>query len=221
MLSRFFFHWEQQLSRRDTNRKTRPFEWGLEFVPGGKPADNPKNYLLGFAKQAVATSDSYHSYKPVSDWRLAGLLMSLLNTNDPTQLFSVNDPNIADWQNVLNGLTVYSNSAPFVMIGSPQLFDTWLVASNSPQALVIAGGIAQTAAGRSSPVFYSIGDILATPALTVQSPFLMIRVTKSATAHPLPPSFAAISGFRVAMAAPPGEAASARQTSRQASREGD
>jgi hypothetical protein len=106
---------------------------------------------------------------PVSDWRLAGLLMSVLNTNDATRLFSVNDPNIADWQNLLNGLTVYSNSTALALPGVTPTFDTYVMASNSPQASVIADGIIQT---KSSQMFYSIGDILATPALTDGSPFL-------------------------------------------------
>ena len=87
---------------------------------------------------------------PVSDWRLSGLLMSVLNTNDATQLFSVNDPNIADWQNVFNGLVVYSNStANPIPIVTPT-FDTYLMASNSPQALVVANGVANIKAA--SPV---------------------------------------------------------------------
>jgi hypothetical protein len=109
---------------------------------------------------------------PISDWRLAGLLMSVLNTNDPTQLFSVNDPNIADWQNVLNGLVVYSNSAPLVFAYTPLQFDTYIMASNSPQASAIANAIVQTRTSQSSPLFYSIGDMLATSVFSVQSPFL-------------------------------------------------
>jgi len=60
---------------------------------------------------------------PVSDWRLAGLLTSLLNTNDATRLFSVNDPNTTDWQNLFNGLIVYSNStaAPYRMGRPPSI----------------------------------------------------------------------------------------------------
>jgi len=109
---------------------------------------------------------------PVSDWRLAGLLMSLLNTNDPTQLFSVNDPNIADWQNVLNGLTVYSNSLSRIFPTMTPQFVTYIMASNSPQAVLVASAIVQAGNNQSSPVFYSIGDILATPALSMWSPFL-------------------------------------------------
>jgi hypothetical protein len=109
---------------------------------------------------------------PVSDWRLAGLLMSLLNTNDPTQLFSINDLNITNWQNILNGLIVYSNSTPTVFPGISLQFDTYVVASNSPQAAAISSGIVQTRTSQASPFFFSIGDVLAAPVLTVQSPFL-------------------------------------------------
>jgi hypothetical protein len=114
---------------------------------------------------------------PISDWRLAGLLMSLLNTTDPTQLFSVNDPNVADWQNLLNGLVVYSNSASVVFPTTPLQFTTYIMASNSPQASAIASAIVETGASQSSPVFCFIGDILATSALTAQSPFLNLGST--------------------------------------------
>lgn len=72
MLSRFFFQWELYLSRRDTNRKVRPFEWGLEFVPGCPPESNPKAWLQDYARKAVGESDAYHSYPPVKEWRLEG-----------------------------------------------------------------------------------------------------------------------------------------------------
>ena len=70
MLSRLFFLWEQRLSQRDTNRKIRPFEWGLEFVPGGLSEGNPKLHLIEYARKAVAESDAYHAYQPAHDWRL-------------------------------------------------------------------------------------------------------------------------------------------------------
>ena len=72
MLSRIFLKWEQHLSKRDTNRKVRPFEWGLDFVSDGSAAGNPKAYLLDYAKKAIVESDTYHSYSPVDDWRLNG-----------------------------------------------------------------------------------------------------------------------------------------------------
>jgi len=109
---------------------------------------------------------------PVNDGRLAGLLISLLNTNDATQLLSVNDPNILDWLNALNGLTVFSNSVANASSFSIPQFDTYLMASNSPQALAVANGIAEIRVAVSHQVLYSIGDILAASALAESSPWL-------------------------------------------------
>jgi hypothetical protein len=115
---------------------------------------------------------------PVNDRQLVSLLISLLNTNDVTQLMSVNDANPADWLNILNGLTVYSNSTtlpPFALprgdIPSPT-FDSYTMADNSPQAQIIANGIAQAKTGEPNQKFYTIGDILSAPVLTENSPWL-------------------------------------------------
>jgi hypothetical protein len=72
VLSRFFFLWERRLSKRDTNRKVRSFDWGLEFVADEHPSEDPKAFLLDYARRAVAESDAHHSYSPVGDWRLDG-----------------------------------------------------------------------------------------------------------------------------------------------------
>jgi hypothetical protein len=115
---------------------------------------------------------------PVNDWQSASLMIALLNTNNITQLMSVNDPNIADWLNILNGLTVYSNSTtlpPFLLrYGIIPLitFDTYVMSSNSPQAEIIANGIAQAKSAQPNQDFYSVGDILSAPELTVSSPWL-------------------------------------------------
>jgi hypothetical protein len=71
MLAQLFKVWEYKLSKRDTNRKIRPFEWGVEFAQGNGVQD-PRSYLLNYAKQALQNSDAYHSYRPVSDYRLEG-----------------------------------------------------------------------------------------------------------------------------------------------------
>jgi len=72
VLSRVFFHWEQNLSKRDTNRRVLPFEWGLEFLSSDARAEDPRLYLMDYARRALADSDAYHSYHPVRDWRLEG-----------------------------------------------------------------------------------------------------------------------------------------------------
>jgi hypothetical protein len=70
VLSRVFYRWEQSLSRRDTNRRIYPFDWGLEFVSDGPPVENPKVFLMDYARRAVAGSNAYHSYPSVQDWQL-------------------------------------------------------------------------------------------------------------------------------------------------------
>jgi hypothetical protein len=72
VLARFFYHWENWLSRRDTNKRTRPFEWGLEFVGADSSSTDPRQYLIEYAQHALAHSDEYHSYRAVVDYRLEG-----------------------------------------------------------------------------------------------------------------------------------------------------
>lgn len=72
MLSRIFYHWELILSKRDRSRRTRPFEWGTEFIQDGIPIEDPRLRLMEYAREALAYSDDYHSYSPVADYRLDG-----------------------------------------------------------------------------------------------------------------------------------------------------
>jgi hypothetical protein len=97
---------------------------------------------------------------------------------DYTQLMSVNDPNLADWLNVLNGLTVYSNSLNLPsftyrseIIPTPT-FNTYIMTGNSPQAQIIADGIAQAKTTEPNQTFFNIGDILSASVLTGNSPWL-------------------------------------------------
>ena len=110
---------------------------------------------------------------PINDWQLVGLLLPLLNTNDPTQLMSVNDPNPADWANALNGLTVLTNSGPDydAYITTPPL-DAISMVGSSPQASFIASAIASVRTNQPSQRFQSLGGILQTVALNEQSPWL-------------------------------------------------
>lgn len=72
MLESLFHRWEHSLSRRDRNRKIRPFEWGLEFVPDGLPTRDPLTYLREFSLRALEQSDAYHAYDKVRDYNLEG-----------------------------------------------------------------------------------------------------------------------------------------------------
>jgi hypothetical protein len=133
-------------------------------------------YLVGTNTWSIWTGDfnvnDASLTAPINDWQLVGLLVPLMNTNNPEQLVSVNNQNLNDWLNILNGLVVLSNSAPIVYSFSPPQFDCYIMSSNSPQALVVANAIAQTRTNQPGQSFQSLGGILQTPALTVDSPWL-------------------------------------------------
>ena len=111
---------------------------------------------------------------PARDWHLASLLACMFNTNDLRSLFSVNNPNPNAWQALLGGLTALTNSSPDnqVQFGSPPEFDPITISSNSPQASVIANTVETARTGLPGHFFTDVGDILAIPQLTVNSPFL-------------------------------------------------
>ena len=110
---------------------------------------------------------------PLADRQLVSLLVALLNTNDPHAQFSVNNPDSKAWIALFNGFTVLTNSAnmpPFITtIVFPTELDPLTVSSNSPQVTVMADDIQSSRTGQP---FHQIGDILAIPSLTEQSPFL-------------------------------------------------
>ena len=102
---------------------------------------------------------------PVQDRHLLSILASVLNTNDLRQLVSVNNSDSNAWLVLLDGLTALTNDA-----SGP--FDPISISSNSPQASIIASGIQASRSGQPNQFFHDAGDILATPQLAEQSPFL-------------------------------------------------
>jgi hypothetical protein len=106
---------------------------------------------------------------PVTDWQLVSLLGALLNTNDLSTQFSVNNSDPNAWEVQMDGLIALTNSS-LSRLG-PQ-FTPIVISSNSAQAAIIANAIQSTKASLPNAVFQNIGDILATPELSVHSPFL-------------------------------------------------
>ena len=116
---------------------------------------------------------------PVRDWHMASLLASILNTNDLRSLLSVNNANLNAWLVRFDGLTALTNNLPdnspqlrFGLITPQSEFGLLDISSNSPQALVIASAIQSARASQPGRLFSDVGDILAIPQLTEQSPFL-------------------------------------------------
>src|SRR4051812_19986998 len=74
MFQKFIENRERAHHAKDSNRKTLPFEWGLEHV--GLPAtSDPESALRKYSEQAVANSDSFYSYSTTSDYTFDGHLL--------------------------------------------------------------------------------------------------------------------------------------------------
>jgi hypothetical protein len=107
--------------------------------------------------------------QPTNDWRLAGMLASLLGTNDSLHCLSANQASLAAWLGALDGMVVLTNNeGPMPPDGLASL----VMSSNSPQAATIAAAILTTRASQPNQSFQDPGDVLVTPELSVASPWL-------------------------------------------------
>jgi hypothetical protein len=115
---------------------------------------------------------------PTNDWHLASLLVSLLNTNDFRSLLSVNNPDTNAWLALFDGLMAWTNSSPDIQIstnyefGTIPSYDAVTISSNSIPAGALVGAIQSARINQPNQFFRDVGDILAAPELTEQSPFL-------------------------------------------------
>ena len=87
--ARWMDRWERKLATRDSNRVVRPFEWGATWLHSlGFPAfpaevnGDAASALRRFSREAVAHSDRFYSYAPVTDYRLEN---GLLNFTSPVE----------------------------------------------------------------------------------------------------------------------------------------
>lgn len=73
MLARAFHRWERKLAAAAEGRTVRPFDWGLEWVPGLEPGDgDPLERLIEWSAGALAHSDRFYAVSPATDYKLVG-----------------------------------------------------------------------------------------------------------------------------------------------------
>jgi hypothetical protein len=78
MLKHLIHHFERRLSRRDTNRIARPFEWGLEWLEFGHHSNSNGNRekaleaIYRFNQAAIANSDDYFRPAAAPDFQFDG-----------------------------------------------------------------------------------------------------------------------------------------------------
>ena len=65
MLSRAFHRWERKLAAAAEGRTVRPFDWGLEWVPGLEPgAGEPLERLERWAERTLRNSEDFYAVPP-------------------------------------------------------------------------------------------------------------------------------------------------------------
>ena len=112
---------------------------------------------------------------PTNDWHLVASLLWLLNPSNSNQQISANNPNTNAWRKVLDGMVVLTNTTPDVQLSvtnASPTFDFLTVSSNSPQAGIIANAVTLGRSNQPNQQFRHPSEVLGTPELSVNSPFL-------------------------------------------------
>ena len=109
---------------------------------------------------------------PTNDWKLLDLFTVAPNANAARGLLSVNQTNLAAWSAALASVHVRSNSVPSPGSIGGRGFTDRFIEPSSPQMRTIVNGLNVTRSHFPNGLFEPMGNILATPELTVRSPFL-------------------------------------------------
>ena len=137
-----------------------------------------------YFKSGVAETNAWFRWSgsfgthPTNDWNLAGLFTVAPNDNAARGLLGVNQTNLAAWSAVLTGVPVLTNLTPSrgAYTNVAGLYRELYIRPdgdfNTPQLRQIVAGISRTRSAETNGTFNSLGRILATPELTVASPFL-------------------------------------------------
>src|ERR1051326_3078740 len=73
MISRAFHRWERKLASAATDRVTRPFEWGVEWLDDQRiDATDPRRALQAWGEATIARSGSFYAVTPARDYSLEG-----------------------------------------------------------------------------------------------------------------------------------------------------
>jgi hypothetical protein len=134
--------------------------------------------LVGFNTWA---NDAYFS-QPTNDWRLLDLFTTALNDNATRGQLSVNQTNLAAWSAVLSGVLVLTNTPNGLLPADVQpagLYNAFDATTWPPVARLVNAINRTRYNNNPRHVFSRLSDILATPELTMASPFLNTNNTAS------------------------------------------
>jgi hypothetical protein len=112
---------------------------------------------------------------PVQDRLLFDIFTTAFNDNATRGQLSVNQPGLAAWSALLSGVVALTNASGYTVIPPAGIYDATLPLTNQPALVQIVAGINGTRTNTAlfpQQAFLHVGDILAVPQLTEQSPFL-------------------------------------------------
>ena len=116
------------------------------------------------------TNDATFSH-PINDRYILDLFTTSINDNATRGQLSVNQTNLAAWSAVLSGVNVMPDAWTNTFIAPAGVYNP----TSLPPVAKIVQGIQRTQTRSPGGVFRRLGDVLATPELTVASPFLSNR----------------------------------------------
>jgi hypothetical protein len=71
MLQALFHAWERRLASITKDRVVRPFDWGLDWMPGHKPVEHaPARLLSEWVDEVMADTDAFFTPAPTADYTL-------------------------------------------------------------------------------------------------------------------------------------------------------
>ena len=126
----------------------------------------------------VAVYDAYFTL-PINDSHHVDLFTTAISDSASRGQLSINQTNLAAWSAVLSGVSILPDAtlATNVFISPAGAYDP--ASLPLPPLVSIFNNINATRATFTNGVFHTLGDFLATPALTVASPFLNTTISLS------------------------------------------
>jgi dienelactone hydrolase len=88
--AQWMYEWETRLTSVDNNRVVRPLDWGIEWVKdwpcrnGHAPSNSEacEEFLRGYSRRIVESSDEFFSYSKPSDFRLERRAIQVFSTRE-------------------------------------------------------------------------------------------------------------------------------------------
>jgi hypothetical protein len=106
---------------------------------------------------------------PTNDWHILDLFTTAFNDNATRGQLSVNQTNLAAWSAVLSGVNVLPNASTNLFIQPAGVYNPL----NPGPLVTIVNGINNARTNFPNRAFARLGDVLATPELTIASPYLI------------------------------------------------